>query len=183
MRRVLRLLVVALVAATGLALCPGSAAGASCANQTTTALPGAWISISLSCPMTGPAAIVTPPQHGTLTIGASDANGVWLTYRSDSAYRGVDTFSFSGSQEGTVTHTVKLEAPPLQCSGVWQPYGSPPPIPARDGSEVPIGVTCANLVYGDQLELELTPPAHGTVRDTSLGTDLGFRYRSTPGYV
>ncbi|HEY8583264.1 MAG TPA: Ig-like domain-containing protein, partial [Capillimicrobium sp.] len=165
---------------------PGTAAAAGCAGTPTTVLPGAWVTVSFSCVIKNNtwATVVTPPQHGTLTLAWTAWNGAAFTYRADPAYRGTDSFTWEGAESGPVTHTLTVEAPPLSCSGVTRPYGAAPPILARDGTDEDIGVVCSNRMGGDQLSLEVVAgPAHGTVTDTSVSSELGLRYRSAPGYV
>lgn len=161
-----------------------SSASAACSYSTATVLPGTATSISASsCAVSGAPAIVTQPQHGSVSASYDQRTGIVGFYlHADSSYRGTDSFTWTGAADGPQTFTYTVEAPQLQCTVGSRPYNAPPPFTVRAGTELLVNVTCSNRGDEQLLGLELTTPAHGTATVVPDGGTLVFAYRAAAGY-
>jgi hypothetical protein len=119
---------------------------------------------------------VSSPLHGTVT----DTNGV-LTYTSEAAYTGPDSFTYKalddhGGQSGVTTFYVN----------VIQPTGPTcntlPVIPVRPGQSRSGSLSCTDQLNAPITYVIDTQPAHGTLSPSTNSTQAFRTYTADSGY-
>ena len=123
-------------------------------------------------------ALVTPPQHGTIT---GDPAAGRFTYTADSGYAGVDSFVYSADDgHGGITSMTQMVRVRGEVANVSPDCGTGMGYGVDPGGSVDIYWTCSDA-DGDAFTTEVvTPPAHGTITPGMFG---GLKYTAEPGFT